>query len=146
LRTLKRPHPRPGLNDLAKVGAHGVRGEKQFFRSTLGVDEKDSFIKAYHEFRNSVDLTKSGVLPELENLVWYILMGVPPVPADQNSADDAPAQAIDQRVSIFKAVFVEANGNQDDEFIDEGLRRYDEAGKKAKALLKENSRDTAVQE
>jgi hypothetical protein len=110
------------------------------------VDSKDSFIKAYHDFRNSVDLTKSGVLPDLENLVWYILMGVPPVPADHESAEDAPAQAIDQRVSILKAVFVEANGNQDDEFIDEGLRRYDEAGKTAKALLKENARDTVIQE
>jgi hypothetical protein len=116
------------------------------FQEYLGVDDKDSFIKAYHDFRNSVDLTKSGVLPDLENLVWYILMGVPPVPADQDSADDAPAQAIDQRVSILKAVFVEANGNQDDEFIDEGLRRYDEAGKTAKALLKENSRDAVARE
>jgi hypothetical protein len=138
--------PRPSLNDLAMAERHGVRDEKRFFRSTLSVDDKDSFIKAYHDFRNSVDLTKSGVLPDLENLVWYILMGVPPVPADQEPAEDAPAQAIDQRVSILKAVFVEANKNQNDEFIDEGLRRYDEAGKTAKALLKENSRDTAIQE
>jgi hypothetical protein len=137
---------RGGLNDLATAGRHGVRDEKRFFRSPLRVDNKDSFIKAYHDFRNSVDLTKSGVLPDLENLVWYILMGVPPVPADRESAEDAPAQAIDQRVSILKAVFVEANGNQDDEFIDEGLRRYDEAGKTAKALLKENSRNTVIQE
>ena len=137
---------RPWLSNLAKARRHGVRDEKRFFRSTLGVDDKDSFIKAYHDFRNSVDLTKSGLLPDLENLVWYILMGVPPVPADKNSDDDAPVQAIDQRVSILKAVFVEANGNQDDEFIDEGLRRYDEAGKTAKALLKENSRDGLTQE
>ena len=109
------------------------------------MDDKDSFIKAYHEFRNSVDLTKSGVLPDLENLVWYILMGVPPVPADQESAEDAPAQAIDQRVSILKAVFVEANKDQDEEFIDEGLRRYDQAGKMAKALLKENNPKTVIQ-
>jgi hypothetical protein len=108
------------------------------------VDHKDSFIKAYHEFRNSVDLGKSGVLPDIENLVWYILMGVPPVPADQESAEDAPAVAIDQRVSILKAVFVEANKDQSDNFVDEGLRRYDQAGKMAKALLKENSRDTAT--
>jgi hypothetical protein len=105
------------------------------------VEEKDSFIKAYHEFRNSVDLTKSGVLPDMENLVWYILMGVPPVPADQESVEDAPAVAIDQRVSILKAVFVEANKDQNDEFVDEGLRRYDLAGKMAKALLKETSRE-----
>jgi len=109
------------------------------------VDDKDRFIKAYHDFRNSVDLNKSGVLPDIENLVWYILMGVPPVPADQDSAEDAPAQAIDQRVSILKAVFVEANKDQSDEFVDEGLRRYDQAGKMAKVLLKENSRETIIQ-
>jgi len=96
------------------------------------VDDKDSFIKAYHDFRNSVDLTKSGVLPDLENLVWYILMGVPPVPADQESAEDAPTDAVDQRVSILKAVFVEANKDQSDELIDEGLRRYDQAGEMAR--------------
>ena len=109
------------------------------------MDDKDRFIKAYHDFRNSVDLNKSGVLPDIENLVWYILMGVPPVPADQDSAEDAPAQAIDQRVSILKAVFVEANKDQSDEFVDEGLRRYDQAGKMAKVLLKENSRETIIQ-
>jgi hypothetical protein len=109
------------------------------------VDHKDSFIKAYHEFRSSVDLAKSGVLPDIENLVWYILMGVPPVPADQEPAEEAPAQAIDQRVSILKAVFVEANRNLDEDFIDEGLRRYDQAGKMAKALLKETSRDAVPQ-
>ena len=108
------------------------------------MDHKDSFIKAYHEFRDSVDLAKSGVLPDMENLVWYILMGVPPVPADQESAEDAPAEAIDQRVSILKAVFVEANKNQADSFIDEGLRRYDQAGKVAKALLRENNRETVT--
>jgi hypothetical protein len=126
-------------------GRHGVRGGKRFFRGTQKVDDKDSFIKAYHEFRNSVDLTKSGVLPDIENLVWYILMGVPPVPADQETAEDAPALAIDQRVSILKAVFVEANKDQSDEFVDEGLRRYDQAGKMAKALLKETHRDTVTQ-
>jgi hypothetical protein len=130
---------------LAIADGHGVRDGKRFFRGTLRVADKDRFIKAYHEFRNSVDLNKSGVLPDLENLVWYILMGVPPVPADQESAEDAPAQAIEQRVSILKAVFVEANKDQDEEFIDEGLRRYDQAGKMAKALLKENSRDTVIQ-
>jgi hypothetical protein len=107
------------------------------------VDHKDGFIKAYHEFRDSVDLAKSGVLPDMENLVWYILMGVPPVPADQESDEHAPTKAIDQRVSILKVVFVEANRNQDDEFIDEGLRRYDQAGKMAKALLKETGKEAA---
>ena len=106
------------------------------------MDDKDSFIRAYHEFRNSVDLSKSGVLPDIENLIWYILMGVPPVPADKESAEDAPAVAIDQRVSILKAVFVEANKDQSDDFVDEGLRRYDQAGKMARALLKEGNRDT----
>jgi hypothetical protein len=108
------------------------------------VDDKDGFIEAYHEFRNSVDLTKSGVLPDIENLVWYILMGVPPVPADQGSAEDAPARAIDQRVNILKAVFVEVNKDESDEFIDEGLRRYDQAGKTAKALLEETNRDAVL--
>ena len=103
------------------------------------MDDKDSFLKAYHEFRNSVDLNKSGILPDQENLVWYILMGVPPVPADHEPAEDAPSQAIEQRVSILKAVFVEANRDQNDEFIDEGLRRYDQAGRMAKTLLKENA-------
>ena len=108
------------------------------------MDDKDSFLKAYHEFRDSVDLTRSGVLPDQENLVWYILMGVPPVPADQEPSEDAPAEAIDQRVSILKAVFVEANRDQGDEFIDEGMRRYDQAGRMAKALLKENNKDKIV--
>jgi len=124
---------------------HGIRDGKRFFRGILRVDDKDSFLKAYHDFRNSVDLDKSGVLPDQENLVWYILMGVPPVPADHEPAEDAPAQAIDQRVSILKAVFVEANRDQNEEFIDEGLRRYDQAGKMAKALLKENNQDTLIQ-
>ena len=101
--------------------------------------DKDNFIKAYHEFRNSVDLNKSGILPDQDNLVWYILMGVPPVPADHEPDEDAPAQAIDQRVNILKAVFVEANRDQSDEFIDEGLRRYDQAAKAARTLLKETA-------
>jgi hypothetical protein len=129
---------------LALAGIHGIRDRKRFFRGIPRVDDKDSFLKAYHEFRDSVDLTRSGVLPDQENLVWYILMGVPPVPADQEPAEDAPAEAIDQRVSILKAVFVEANRDQGDEFIDEGLRRYDQAGRMAKALLKENNKDKIV--
>ena len=103
------------------------------------MDDKDSFIKAYHEFRDSVDLTRSGVLPDQENLVWYILMGVPPVPADREQAEDAAVKAVEQRVSILKAVFVEANRDQNDEFIDEGLRRYDRAGKTAKVLINEDT-------
>lgn len=110
-----------------------------FLRSPRRVKDKDNFIKAYHEFRNSVDLNKSGILPDQDNLVWYILMGVPPVPADHEPDEDAPAQAIDQRVNILKAVFVEANRDQSDEFIDEGLRRYDQAAKAARTLLKETA-------
>jgi len=124
---------------LALAGIHDIRDRKRFFRGILRVDDKDSFLKAYHEFRDSVDLTRSGVLPDQENLVWYILMGVPPVPADQEPSEDAPAEAIDQRVSILKAVFVEANRDQGDEFIDEGMTRYDQAGRMAKALLKESA-------
>jgi hypothetical protein len=123
----------------AMAEKHGIRHGKRYFRGILRVDDEDSFLKAYHEFRNSVDLNKSGILPDQENLVWYILMGVPPVPADHEPAEDGPSQAIEQRVSILKAVFVEANRDQSDNFIDEGLRRYDQAGRFAKALLRENS-------
>ena len=44
--------------------------------------EDDNFIKAYHDFKKTVDLTKGGVLQDLDNLIWYMLMGVPHVPAD----------------------------------------------------------------
>ena len=37
--------------------------------------KKGDFIKAYHDFRDSIDFSKSGILPDLENLVWYMLMG-----------------------------------------------------------------------
>lgn len=42
--------------------------------------EDNNFIKSYHDFKKAVDLTKGGVLPELDNLVWYMLMGVPYAP------------------------------------------------------------------
>lgn len=100
---------------------------------------KEGFIKAYHEFRNSVDFTKSGVLPELDSLVWCMLMGIPRVPADEDTSPNAPITAIDQRVVILKAVFVEVNRERTEEFLDQGLAKYDEAGKKAKELLKETS-------
>jgi hypothetical protein len=64
----------------------------------------DPFVKAYHEFRDSIDLTKSGVLPDMDNLVWYLLMGVPRVPADEDTAQNSPYLAIEQRVIILKAV------------------------------------------
>ena len=97
----------------------------------------DAFIRAYHDFKKTVDLTKSGILPELDDLVWCMLMGVPKVPADEESAEDAQMTAIEQRVAILKAVFVEANRNQSEDFIDRGLLVYDQAGKLAKILLKE---------
>ena len=97
----------------------------------------DAFIRAYHDFKKTVDLTKSGILPELDDLVWCMLMGVPKVPADEESEEDAQMTAIEQRVAILKAVFVEANRNQSEDFIDRGLLVYDQAGKLAKILLKE---------
>jgi hypothetical protein len=95
----------------------------------------DPFVKAYHEFRASIDLTKSGALPDTDNLVWYLLMGVPPVPADEDAAQNAPFLAVEQRVAILKAVFVEANRHESDSFLDQGLERYDRAGRMAKSLL-----------
>ena len=97
----------------------------------------DAFIRAYHDFKKTVDLTKSGILPELDDLVWCMLMGVPKVPADEESSEDAQITAVEQRVAILKAVFVEANRNQSEDFIDRGLLVYDQAGKVAKILLKE---------
>ena len=97
----------------------------------------DAFVKAYHDFRNSVDLKKSGVLPDPDNLVWYLLMGVPRVPADENADQTAPLLAIEQRVTILKAVFVEANRHESDTFLDQGLGRYDLASRMAKSLLQE---------
>lgn len=99
----------------------------------------DAFVKAYHDFRESVDLTKGGVLPDMDNLVWYLLMGVPRVPADDEAAQNTPFLAIDQRVTILKAVFVEANRNETETFLDEGLKRYDRASRMAKTLLQETA-------
>jgi len=99
----------------------------------------DPFVKAYHEFRDSIDLTKSGVLPDMDNLVWYLLMGVPRVPADEGTAQNSPYLAIEQRVIILKAVFVEANRHESESFLDQGLGKYDQAGRTARALLKETA-------
>ncbi len=99
--------------------------------------QTDAFIRAYHDFKETVDLTKSGILPELDDLVWCMLMGVPKVPADEESSKDAQITAIEQRVAILKAVFVEANRNQSEDFVDRGLLIYDQAGKMARILLKE---------
>lgn len=103
----------------------------------------DPFVKAYLEFRDSVDLTKSGVLPDTENLVWYLVMGIPRVPADEDPSQKTPCLAIDQRVMILKALFVEANRHKDEGFLDEGLRRYDQACCMAKSLL-EDTADTRI--
>ena len=99
--------------------------------------DSEGFIKAYHEFRESVDFSTSGILPELDDLVWCLLMGVPPVPADKDTSDDAQLAALEQRVTILKAVFAEVNRDQQEEFLDQGLSRYDEASKMARLLLKD---------
>ena len=103
------------------------------------MEDTKEFIKAYHDFRESVDFTKSGILPTLDDLTCYMLMGVPRVPADDDPSEDAPMEAIDQRVSILKAVFVEVNRDQSDDLINQGLSRYDEAGRMAKVLLQEGN-------
>ena len=95
------------------------------------------FVKAYHDFRETVDLTRSGFLPRRDDLVWHMLMGVPSVPADEDPSDDSAIVAIDQRVNILKAVFVESNKDQPDDFLDQGLAIYDQAGERAKTLLNE---------
>ena len=59
------------------------------------------------------------------------------MPADEDASEDAPMIAIDQRVTILKAVFVEVNRDQSEDFIDQGLTRYDKAGKITKILLQE---------
>ena len=98
--------------------------------------DKGDFIKAYHDFRDSVDFTKSGILPDLDNLVWYLLMGVPRVPADEDPKAITSSEAIEQRINILKATFVEVNRKQTDDFLNQGLGIYDKAGKRAKALVK----------
>ncbi|MBW2000362.1 MAG: hypothetical protein JRJ29_20690 [Deltaproteobacteria bacterium] len=98
---------------------------------------EDAFIQAYYEFRETLDLSRGGVLPDLDNVVWYMLMGIPPVPADQDTSDEAEFLAIDQRIAILKALFVESNRSQPDQFLDQGLKRYDEAARMAKLLLQE---------
>lgn len=97
----------------------------------------DGFIKAYHEFKKQVDLTKGGILPDVDDVIGYMLIGIPYVPADDNPTGDGPMIAVDQRVSILKALFVETNRDQSEDFLDEGLRRYDRASEMAKTFLKE---------
>jgi hypothetical protein len=98
---------------------------------------QDNFLKAYHDFRETVDFSKGGVLPDLDTLIGYLLVGVPRVPADSDLSGNAQMEAIDQRVAILKAVFVETNRNESEDFLDRGLLRYDEAGRVTKDLLKD---------
>lgn len=100
-------------------------------------DHPDGFIEAYHEFKKQIDTTRGGVLPQVDDLVCYMLMGFPRVPADDDTGENARMEAIDQRVSIFKALFVEINKERPEKFVDEGLRRYDRAAAAAKVLLEE---------
>ena len=99
--------------------------------------DTESFIKAYHELRKTIDFEKDGILPDLENLVWCILIGVPYVPADEYNSEEESIIAIDQRTAILKAVFVEVNRNQPEVFLDKGLLIYDQANRMAKKLLDE---------
>lgn len=103
------------------------------------------FVKAYYQFKESVDLEKRGILPELNRLTWYILIGVPPVPADEYDVPNAQEIAIDQRIAILKVIFVEINKGQPDEFIDKGLNVYDTAGRLAKGFLKEEMAEELAQ-
>ena len=98
---------------------------------------EDGFLKAYHDFRETIDLSRSGGLPDLDTLIGYLLMGVPRVPADSDLSQSAQLEAVDQRIAILKAVFVETNRNESEGFLDQGLLRYDEAGRIAKDLLKD---------
>lgn len=102
-------------------------------------DHPDDFIKAYQEFKDQIDTTKGGVLPEVDDLVCYMLMGFPRVPADDDAGENAKNEAVDQRVSIFKALFVEINREQSEEFVDEGLKRYDQAAAAVKDILQEGT-------
>jgi hypothetical protein len=101
----------------------------------------DPFIDAYYDFRESVDFSRSGILPDKDNMISYLLMGVPKVPADDNKDNESSIDAIDQRVLILKAVFTELNHDADDEFLDEGLKIYDNAAERAKILLKETDEE-----
>lgn len=97
------------------------------------------YIQAYRDFKESVDFTKGGFLPDPENLVWYLLIGIPPVPADEDHSEKGEMVALDQRLNILKAVFVELNRDMPDDFLDQGLEIYDQAARSARAMLLEGS-------
>jgi len=44
-----------------------------------------------------------------------------------------------QKIAILKALFEESNRDQPDDFLDLGLRGYDQAAKMAKLLLQDES-------
>ena len=100
--------------------------------------EKENYLQAYYDFKETVDFSQGGFLPDLDNLVWYLLVGVPPVPADEDPSEIGQMAAVDQRVNILKAVFVELNRNMSDQFLDEGLGIYDRAVKSVRTMLEEN--------
>jgi hypothetical protein len=100
--------------------------------------KSDPFVEAYHEFRESVDFTRNGILPDRDNMISYLLMGVPRVPSDDDPITaGSSADAIDQRVLILKAVFTELNHDAEEKFLDEGLNIYDMAAQTAKIMLKD---------
>ncbi len=114
------------LDPLSSVYAGGI------------VKQQKDYLQAYHDFKESVDFTKGGFLPDLDNLVWYLLAGVPPVPADEDHSEKGQIIALDQRLNILKAVFVELNKSMSDDFLDQGLKIYDQAGRSTKNMLLES--------
>lgn len=98
----------------------------------------EDFIEAYKRFRNQVDLRETDQLPDLDRLVYTLIIGIPDVPADHEKGEDSIIDAIDQRVAILKAVFVEANRYKTDEFLDQGLIIYDRASEMAKQIVAES--------
>jgi hypothetical protein len=104
----------------------------------------DPFINAYYEFRESVDFSRSGILPDEDNMISYLLMGVPRVPADDDKDPEASIDAVDQRILILKAVFTELNYDANEEFLDHGLRIYDKAAETAKILLTDTEDETEL--
>ena len=107
-------------------------------KAFIMLKEKENYLQAYYDFKESVDFSQGGFLPDLDNLVWYLLVGVPPVPADEDPSEMGQMAAVDQRVNILKAVFVELNRNMSDQFLDEGLGIYDRAVKSVRTMLEEN--------
>jgi hypothetical protein len=134
-----RAYAQPGLaSNKIEYFKTGAKNKSHHLLWTVSnMRDTESFIKAYHELRKTIDFEKDGILPDLENLVWCILIGVPYVPADEYNSEDESVIAIDQRTAILKAVFVEVNKNQPEVFLDKGLLIYDQANRMAKKLLDE---------